>query len=184
MRGFTFFLLAALLAITGCGNPGVGTKDSSLSPGIPATGTPTPFTPNPFGASAPYSPGSYFKVIKEVGNAKDTRVIEFQYLSSGKFIVTQTSFMAGDLTKAYYQKKVGTYTEQLGNFTHLPNYDSCNDLARVSTYVSGHRSTSVNINWKGNSSVFYSYATNTLPSDISFNIIDAIEDVGCKIFQN
>ena len=177
-------LMLAIFVITGCGNQGGSSLKGIGSQSDSNPVSTVPVNPIPGTTYIPFSPGSYFKVIKEVGSNKDTRVIEFQYLSSGKFILTQTSFMGGNLTRGYFHKKIGTYSEKLGSFTHDISYDSCNDLSRILTFASGNRNTAININWKGSLITFYSYATRTLPSDISSNIIDAVEDVGCKVFKS
>lgn len=134
--------------------------------------------------SSTFTPGSYFKVIKEVGPNKDTRVFEFQYLSDKRFILTQTSFLGGDLTKAFFHKKTGTYTESMGSIAYNSAYDTCGNLKPQSTYFSGNRQNVVSVNWNGNNRTFYSYYLWTLPSDISSHIVDAVEDIGCKAFQD
>ncbi len=173
--------LAALsfLVIACGGNPGGMNKlGESLN------GSPSPIIQPGTSVSTIFTPGSYFKVMKEVGSNKDTRVYEFQFLSDKRFILTQTSFMGGDLTKVFSHKKTGTYTESKGFINYASTYDTCGDLKGQSTYLSGDRNNVITVVWNGSTSRFYSYYFWTLPSDISSHIVDAVEDVGCTVFQD
>ncbi len=176
----TSSIIALSFLIVACGgNPG-GMKKLGES----LSGSPSPITqPGPT-VSLTFTPGSYFKVMKDYGSNKDIRVFEFQFLSDQRFILTQTSFLGGDLTKVYFHKKTGTYAESLGRISYATSFDTCGDLKNQSTYFSGDRNNFVTIVWNGNSSRLYSYYLWTLPSDISSHIVDAVEDIGCKAFQD
>ena len=176
-------LAVLFILIVACGGGPGGTKNIGESiTGLPAPATQPGVTGLP--VVLPYTPGSYFKVLKEVGSAKDTRVLEFQFLSDKRFILTQTSFSGGDLTKVFFHKKTGTYSESSGTISYAITSDTCGNLKFQTTYFSGDRNNVVSVMWNGNSSRFYSYSTWTLPSDISSHIVDAVEDFGCKVFQD
>ncbi len=131
-----------------------------------------------------FTPGSYFKVVKEVGNSKDTRVYEFQYLSSGKFIYTQTSFPGGNLSTSTFHKKTGTYKEISGTISHQATYDTCKDLSPNVAGISGDRNNVITVYWRGNALKLNSYSNWSLPADISAKIPDSTEDIGCLVFKD
>ena len=181
IKTLSFFILA--IALVGCGKMKSPSESFSALPQLPYLGAIPTSIPIP-STNPNFTPGSYFKIIKEVGSAKDTRVLEFQYLSSGKFIFTQTNFRGGDVLQSSFHKKSGTFREATGTITHMVTYDSCNDLKPVTTYVTGDRSNMINANLNGNSLSFYSYLIWGLPADISRHITEAVEDVGCNIFKD
>ena len=150
------------------------------------SGLQLPLAPVGSGATttqAIFSPGSFFKVLKEVDTAKDTRVIEIQLLSSGQFLMTHTSFPGGNLTQGSVQKKSGFYQEASGRIDLTINYDSCGLKATTSVSFSGDKKDIVYINYGGNHLKFYSYLKYVLPSDIAGSMSGVIEDVGCKKFK-
>lgn len=172
-----FLLILSALTLVGCGEMKKGMESvKEMNPLIP------PMSPSQ--QPVPFTPASYFKVVSDVGNAKDTRVYEFQYLSSKKFIVTQTHFPGGNLSTSYYHKRTGTYIEQMGQIVHTPTYDSCNNLAPETIFMSGKKTDVVTINYRGNVLNLYSYGTWSLPTDIANHIPDAVEDIGCVKFKD
>lgn len=174
----TFGFCFLLLILVSCGK----VKDSlenmtnNLSP---ASGV-LPGTVN----STSFTPGSYFKVLKDVGNSKDTRVHEFQYLSSGKFIYTQTSFSAGNLSSSTFHKRTGTFKEISGIISHITTHDTCKNLSPQVITISGDRNSVVTVFLNGNTLKLNSYSNFTLPADISAKIPDSIEDIGCVTFKD
>lgn len=145
-----------------------------------------PITPVGSGVSTTqmvFSPGSFFKVLKEVDTAKDTRVIEIQLLSSGQFVMTHTSFPGGNLAQGYVQKKSGTYSEASSKIVLTVTYDSCGMKGTTSVDFSGDKKDIVYINYGGNNLKFYSYLKYVLPSDIAGSMTEVIEDLGCKKFK-
>lgn len=184
MRFALFLFMMGFLA--GCGSE----KEALKSPFENLNRSLSPVPLGPLGNTStiiqpkPYSPGSYFMVMKEVGDSNDTRVVELQYLSDKRFIVTETSFMKGDLSSAYFHKRTGTYTESGGYISLTTTYDSCASLTRESLIFSGDRNSVVSVNWRGNNLKFYSYLSWALPSDIASRITEAVEDVGCTVFKN
>lgn len=183
IKTLSFLILA--MALYGCGKMKNPIDSVALDPQqLPYVGAiPTTF-PILTSTNPSFTPGSYFKIIKEVGNAKDTRVLEFQYLSSGKFIFTQTNFPGGNLSTSSFHKKTGTFKEEMGKITHYVTYDTCGDLKPVTTYVSGSRLNMITANLNGNSLSFYSYLTWSLPADISARITESVEDLGCTSFKD
>lgn len=176
MKHLLLIVIAA--TVTGCGD---------VKKGLDKMTDQNPMVPNSSPVITPsqtFTPGSYFKVMTDVGNGKDTRVFEFQYLSSGKFIITQTSFPGGNLASSSFHKKSGTFIEQAGQIFHTTTYDTCNDLSFQQLYISGDKKNSVNINWRGLALNLYSYGTWSLPPDIANQIPDAVEDVGCVKFKD
>lgn len=168
-----------LLMFIGCGKLKESLNNMAKNPLSPASGV-QPGAVN----SASFTPGSYFKVVKEVGSAKDTRVHEFQYLSSGKFIYTQTSFPGGNLSTSTFHKKTGTFKEISGTISHVTTYDSCNVRTPHVIAISGDRNNVVTVYWGGNTLKLTSYASWSLPADISAKIPDSTEDVGCVVFKD
>lgn len=168
---FPFILL--LLILSGCGEVGkkLGQKANTTPEGDNLV------------KSTTFTPGSYFKVMKEVGDNKDTRVYEFQYISNSRFIWTVTNFSGGSMTAPYFHKKTGTYTESNGVITHKVLTDTCNDLTPDIVSIFGDRAGKVTVSLRGSSHVLFSYANFFLPPDISYAIPDAVEDVGCSRFE-
>lgn len=175
----TFGFCLILFMLAGCGKVKDSINNMTNNPLSPASGV-LPVAGN----STSFTPGSYFKVVKEVGSSKDTRVYEFQYLSSGKFIYTQTSFPGGNLSTSTFHKKTGTYKEQSGVISHLTSYDTCNDLSPNVAAISGDRNNVITVFWKGNTLKLNSYSNWSLPADISATIPDSTEDLGCQVFKD
>lgn len=175
----TLIVLSHSLLLEGCGKLEETKKkfESGLQlPILPVgSGTTTP--------ASTYSPGSFFKVLKEVDTAKDTRVIELQLLSSGQFHMTHTSFPGGNLTQGYVQKKSGSYQESNGRIDLTVTYDSCGLKGSTRVSLTGDKKDIVYINYGGNNLKFYSHLKYVLPSEIAGSITGVIEDVGCKKFK-
>ncbi|MFL5784859.1 MAG: hypothetical protein ACJ76H_09640 [Bacteriovoracaceae bacterium] len=152
---------------------------SSFTPSAPA------LTPAVTGAPLMIAPGSFFKVTTDVGDKKDTRVYEIQYLSSGKFIVTVTSFPGGNLSSSYFHKKTGTYKEESYSVAHYPESDTCGNVAPFSVVkMGGNKAETITLLINSMNVLFYSYLNYALPADVSSHIPDAVEDVGCVKFKD
>lgn len=169
-----FSIIIFLLILSGCGEVGkkLGQKSSSPSDGESLV------------KSSTFTPGSYFKVMKEVGDDKDTRVYEFQYISNNRFIWTVTNFAGGNMSAPYFHKKTGTYTESNGVINHNVLTDTCNNLTPEVVSIFGDRAAKVTVNLRGSSHQLHSYANYFLPPDISYAIPDAVEDIGCSRFKD
>ena len=173
-----FQLILLLLFIHSCGKIEEVKKklaDTSLNP-----------VEEPFSGgtnSASFTPGSYFKVLEKVGTTQDTRVIEIQYLSDGRFLFVQTNFSSGTMSAGgFFQKKIGTYKEDKGMMVHTVTYDSCQNLSPQVVYFSGDRKDTVNVVISGTSQKFYSYMKYMLPSSVATYMDQVSEDLGCKKF--
>lgn len=180
------FLIVITLLIQGCGGP---KSSSSLLKPLPFNPFSSYVTPPPAISVQPASelvPGSYFKIVTDVGTNKDTHVVEIQYLSGNRFIASETFFPGGDLSQIpYFHRRTGSYSIEVSNkVTHRPTTDSCNKLAIFYTYMSGIKTQSINVTWNDNTVNFYSYGSWNLPSDIASAIVSAVEDTGCVKFNS
>lgn len=131
----------------------------------------------------PYTPGSYFLILKDYGPNKDIRIFDFQYLADKTFLVRQINFSGGDLALGSFQIKTGTTVEDSnGVIAHTLNYDSCNNKAQTSIAFSGNPKDKVNVSWNTLKFSLYSYAKWMIPTDLSSKIDSIPEDLGCKKF--
>lgn len=178
-----FLGLMALMIISGCGQVSDVKSITSLATnGAAGLGDQSSSSAAVTGGA--YTPGSYFKVLKDVGTNNDTRVYEFQYLNDGTFTMKQTSFPGGNLSSGYFHLKTGKYTEdKSGNITHSPiTYDTCNDLSSSVASATGNPKDVISVTWKGSTLSLYSYLTYMLPNDINSQMGVAVEDIGCSKF--
>lgn len=169
-----------LLMLNSCGKLEEAKKtvadfSNSLIPQIP-TNTAT--------YQGPYTPGSYFLILKDYGPTKDTRIFDFQYLADKSFLLKQINFPAGNLMNGSYQKKTGTIVEDgNGVISHSVTYDSCNNKSTTSIALSGNPKDKVNAAWNGLRFSLFSYTKWMVPTDISSKLDSISEDVGCKNFS-
>jgi hypothetical protein len=150
---------------------------SSQSPASPAIGVPA--------SQTAFTPGSYFKVTKDVGDNDDTRVYEIQYLSSGRFIMTYFSFPGGKLAPPYFHRKTGLFKEEGVTISHVPDSDTCGKLTAFNIVkLQGTKDNSITVYVDGVQVFLHSYLNYFLPPEFSPYIPDAIEDVGCVKFKD
>jgi len=171
--------LIFLFTLTSCGKLEEAKKtvadfSNSLIPQIPSTSATY---------QGPYTPGSYFLILKDYGPTKDTRIFDFQYLADKSFLLKQINFPGGNLTNGSYQKKTGTIVEDKnGVIAHTVTYDSCNNKAPTSIALSGNPKDKVNAAWNGLRFSLFSYTKWMIPTDISSKLDTIPEDIGCKNF--
>lgn len=137
----------------------------------------------PLASNGPYTPGSYFKLLKEVDSGKDTRFYEFKYKTDKTFLIMQRSFTGGDLSANYYHKTTGTYTEVGGVITHTILTDTCNDMNSFAASVTGSADDIIRVVAKGATTDFYSAITWSVPQNISAALVTEYEDTGCTRFK-
>jgi len=133
----------------------------------------------------PYTPGSYFLVLKDYGPKKDIRILDFQYLADKSFLLKQINFSAGNLANGSYQKKTGHISEDSnGVILHSVNYDSCNITTSTTMALSGNPKDKINASWNGLKFSLFSYSKWMIPTELSSKIESIPEDIGCKNFSN
>lgn len=137
----------------------------------------------PLPSKGPYTPGSYFKLLKEVDSGKDTRFYEFKYKTDGTFLIMQRSFAGGNLSENYYHKTTGTFTEASGIITHTILTDTCNDMNSFVASVTGSSDDIIRVVAKGATTDFYSTISWKVPQNISQALANEFEDTGCSRFK-
>jgi hypothetical protein len=173
---FTIFLT---FAFYGCGKLEEAKKtvadfSNSLIPQLP---------PSTATNQGPYTPGSYFLILRDYGQKKDIRIFDFQYLADKTFLLKQINFSGGNLSDGSYQKKTGTISEDnQGTISHSVNYDSCNNNSSTTITLSGNPKDKVNASYNGLRFSLFSYSKWMLPTEISSKLDNLPEDIGCKKF--
>lgn len=128
------------------------------------------------------SPGSFYGLIMEDGEGKDIVVHEFQYLSDDKFIIKETRFIAGNITRAYFHSTTGTYSVENGEIKHIVLRDSCDNLSSFNLVFTGDKSSVVKTTFRNKSLSLYSFSKFQPPLPLLSQLGNATEDSGCSIF--
>lgn len=128
------------------------------------------------------SPGSYYGLIMEDGEGKDSVVHEFQYLSDNKFIIKETRFIAGNITRAYFHSTSGTYLFENGEIRHTVERDSCGKLSAFNLVFTGDKSSVVKTTFRDKPLTLYSFSKFQPPLPLLSQLGSAIEDSGCSVF--
>jgi hypothetical protein len=176
------FLLWLCLAvtITSCGQ----INDVKKIADIASSGSQSNQAPAPLTNYGPYTPGAYFKILKDVGSTNDIRLYEFSYKYDGTFESTQKSFAGGNMAEGYFHKTTGTFKEDSsGMITHTIQTDTCNDLTMSTASVSGDARDVVRVISKGTTIELYSALSWTIPKSFTDSIGTMTEDIGCKKFN-
>ena len=174
-----FFTIMFLLVLMSCGKLNEAKKtvadfSNNLIPNLPiSTAT----------NQGPYTPGSYFLILRDYGQKKDIRIFDFQYLADKTFLLKQINFSGGNLAEGSFQKKTGTMTEDSnGIISHTVQYDSCNNHATTTIALSGNPKDKVNASYNGLRFSLFSYSKWMIPTELSSKIDTLAEDIGCKKF--
>lgn len=128
------------------------------------------------------SPGSYYGLIMDDGEGKDIVVHEFQYLSEDKFIIKETRFLAGNITRAYFHSTTGTYAYENGVIKHTVLKDSCDKLSAFDLGFTGDKASVVKTTFRQKSLSLYSFSKFQPPLPLLSQLGNATEDSGCTIF--
>lgn len=131
---------------------------------------------------AKVSPGSFYGLIMEDGEGKDIVVHEFQYLSDGKFIIKETRFIAGNITRSYFHATKGTYLYDNGVMKHTVESDSCGNLSSFELAFTGDKSNMVKTMFREKGLSLYSFSRFQPPLPLLSQLGHATEDTGCTIF--